>query len=269
MLVVDDGSRDDGPERAAATPGVRLLCQTNAGPSAARNRGLLATRAPLVAFLDADDTWAPDFLESLAGLLAADPGAGFACCCQLDGGGAPLVPPDRVPVEGPPARIRYFEAMCEGYFINPSAALVRRSAIARTGGFDERARWGEDPDFFGRLALRFPVCYSPRPLAVQWDDAPNRQRAVAHPPVYPPFLRSLERAPEVPPAARELGHKLRLEHAADWIARDRPDRAREVLARCLGTRRFRPLLATLLFKAALPVPALRLARRLRRALRAG
>ena len=68
LIVVDDGSPDDSAAIAAAAIGwdtrCRVLRQDNAGPSAARNAGVAAGRGQLVAFLDADDRWAPELLSA-------------------------------------------------------------------------------------------------------------------------------------------------------------------------------------------------------------
>src|SRR5512143_913149 len=63
VVVVDDGSTDEGPDvvRECSDSRVRLIQQANAGPGAARNRGARETQAPLLAFLDADDEWMPRF----------------------------------------------------------------------------------------------------------------------------------------------------------------------------------------------------------------
>jgi len=64
LIVVDDGSTDETEERLSIF-GSRLKYyqQENAGVSAARNRGLEFSTAPLVAFLDSDDLWLPSKLQ--------------------------------------------------------------------------------------------------------------------------------------------------------------------------------------------------------------
>ncbi len=74
VIVVDDGSRDD--TAAVLTryqPRVRVIVIENAGSIVARNVGLRAAVAPLVAFCDSDDLWRPDFLGRMAALWRAEP----------------------------------------------------------------------------------------------------------------------------------------------------------------------------------------------------
>jgi len=81
VVVVDDGSTDDTPERAqsfASDPRVRVIAQRNRGPSAARNAGLASARGLYVSMLDADDLWLPEYLEVMGGALDANPDAAFA-----------------------------------------------------------------------------------------------------------------------------------------------------------------------------------------------
>ena len=81
VIAVDDGSTDGTRavlERLAAADGrVRVVCQANRGPSAARNRGLDAARGEYVFFLDGDDTFEPEFLSLGVGEMSA---TGADCC---------------------------------------------------------------------------------------------------------------------------------------------------------------------------------------------
>ena len=73
VIIVDDGSTDDGGRIVASYPDsrFRLITQRNAGPGPARNRGIAEARGSLIAFLDADDEWLPDYLEESVRLLEA------------------------------------------------------------------------------------------------------------------------------------------------------------------------------------------------------
>lgn len=80
IIVVDDGSTDDTPAILAAWNDPRLRVLTlprNQGEAAARNHGLAAARAPLVALLDSDDLAYPDRLAKQAAFLDAHPEVGL------------------------------------------------------------------------------------------------------------------------------------------------------------------------------------------------
>jgi glycosyltransferase involved in cell wall biosynthesis len=75
VIFVDDGSTDGSREylqqAIAGNVRHRLLCREPAGPGgyAARNLGIESSNNQWIAFLDADDSWAPDHLEVLSGLI--------------------------------------------------------------------------------------------------------------------------------------------------------------------------------------------------------
>ncbi len=86
-IVIDDGSTDDSDLRAreAAKGDDRFvfLRQTNAGLSAARNTGLSAARAPVIGFLDSDDSFDPAFLSTLMRALDQSRAPWAACAVQI------------------------------------------------------------------------------------------------------------------------------------------------------------------------------------------
>lgn len=78
-IVVDDGSTDETAAVAARfAPRVRYVRQANAGPAAARNRGLEEAYGDAFMFLDSDDLLLPDALDHLVGALRRRPEAGIA-----------------------------------------------------------------------------------------------------------------------------------------------------------------------------------------------
>jgi glycosyltransferase involved in cell wall biosynthesis len=76
-IVLDDGSTDDGArivkEKRACDSRVSLVVQKNSGVSNTRNRGVALANAPIIAFLDADDVWHPEFLEKVTGHMREKP----------------------------------------------------------------------------------------------------------------------------------------------------------------------------------------------------
>lgn len=76
LLIIDDGSSDGTGEicaqSAAGDPRIHYMRQENSGVSAARNRGIEAASGEYLLFLDADDWFTDDCLESFDSLLAAN-----------------------------------------------------------------------------------------------------------------------------------------------------------------------------------------------------
>ena len=78
IVVVDDGSQDD-LDRALqpVCEQIRIIRQKNAGVAAARNRGIQESQGEYICFLDADDLWMPEHLETLNNTIDANPGTKF------------------------------------------------------------------------------------------------------------------------------------------------------------------------------------------------
>jgi len=144
-VVVDDGSPD-----AIAGAAVRL--PVNAGPAAARNAGLRATAAPIVAFVDSDVEVSAETISALARMLDDDP-ALAAVAPRILPAGSRLDLGRRAGVVRPGGRTSYL----------PSTVLVvRRAAVEAIGGFDEGLRIGEDVDLVWRLvAAGWTIRYEP------------------------------------------------------------------------------------------------------------
>lgn len=174
-IVVDDGSTDGGAELAESCSDgrFRVVRQENAGPGAARNRGIAEARGEMMAFLDADDAWLPEYLAtSVATLDASGPevaavSSGYVV--QPDGKSSEPMwrlrgftdGIQRVDATTKCRRLAYMVA-----YMTMSSTVVRSDAIRRWGGFYSKngCRYGEDAALWLKVLLNHAVYFSLEPL---------------------------------------------------------------------------------------------------------
>src|SRR5574337_358326 len=165
LIVVDDGSTDHSSDwlRSQRDPRIRVIQQTNQGVGSARNAGLACAQAHYVAFLDADDAWAPHFLETMLAALKAQPHAVLAYCGWqnlglMDGRGQPFIPPE---YETPHKHETLF-ANCRWPI---HAAMTLRSKVLEVGGFSHTLKNAEDYALWLEVAAQAPIVRVPEVLA--------------------------------------------------------------------------------------------------------
>lgn len=136
LIVVDDGSTDSTAEVVGCFADGRIRCihQPNQGLASARNTGIHAAQGAYFAFLDADDQWKPQFLQTCVEALGADDRvAGVYCRCYfVDQVGVVLPQIGGAVVADNAFRRR----LLEGGFFPPHAALVRAEVVRKVGLFD-------------------------------------------------------------------------------------------------------------------------------------
>lgn len=176
-VVVDDGSSDETSsilERLAAEHGERLrwVTQENAGCAAASNHGVALARGELVAVVGDDDEWLPTAAETLVAALVAKPEAALVYAPAVEA--------------FPSGTERVFEPVAAGdpdgfstaHFMDTNlrsgAFLFRRAVVEEVGNFDESLRHNEDSDFVQRVAIAYPVAYSPVPAVRVHHHAENK-----------------------------------------------------------------------------------------------
>jgi len=160
LLVVDDCGPDDGTRAAILAfadqqSSHRIECirhSVNRGVSAARNTALSAAKGELLAFLDPDDLWAPNYLESQIRSIQENipVQVSYTGAVRVDEIGEPLGETLR-PVEVELAD--WPQSLYRRNFMIPSCVMVTRCAVTGLQGFDEtpELQHVEDWDLWLRL----------------------------------------------------------------------------------------------------------------------
>jgi glycosyltransferase involved in cell wall biosynthesis len=153
-IVINDGSADTEELERVLEPHaarIRYIKQENRGAAAARNTGLRCAEGEFVAFLDADDTWSPDFLEQQIEFLKSH-NADVVYADALLFGDSSLA--GRTFMEHQPSRgeVTPESLLAVEVTVLTSAVLARKDAVFAVGLFDEEIKRGHDFDLWLRLA---------------------------------------------------------------------------------------------------------------------
>jgi len=161
VIIVNDGSTDNSLEKIAEFTDhrIQIYHQDNQGVSTARNKGIELAKAEYIAFLDADDIWKENHLQSFFDLIKKYPEAGLYC--------------NRYEIKINKRKVIKtefdFENSFEGYLTDffksslinrvalTSAVCIPKHVYDKIGGFDEKITLGEDLEYWIRIALKYKV----------------------------------------------------------------------------------------------------------------
>ena len=187
LVIMDDGSSDDSFEVASKAIEGKENChiyrQQNAGVSMARNNAVAKSEGDSLAFLDADDWWAPTFLEEMAGLMDEYPDAG------IYGTSYTIVNETKhktriAPIGVDPDFEKGYIDYCRVYEktlampLTSISVAIPRKVFEEMQGFPKGIQLGEDFLLWIRIALKYPVAFLNKPLAFYNQDSAAEWRAV-------------------------------------------------------------------------------------------
>ena len=191
LIVIDDGSKDGGFEiakklLAALTPplgGWGATCQSNQGVSVTRNNGVKLAKYDYIAFLDADDWWAPTYLEEMKNLIAQYPEAGIYGSSYYKVKNGKHIQANIGVSDGfQQGLINYFQVYAKTLWMPlwTGATVIKKNIFHENNGFKPTLKLGEDFDLWVRVALKYPVAFLNIPLAYYNQDVEQANRAIGN-----------------------------------------------------------------------------------------
>lgn len=173
IVIVNDGSTDNSVVEVEKIKDsrIRIIHQQNEGVSAARNRGIEEAKYDLIAFLDADDEWKPEYLGNQYNLFIKYPECSvFAVNYEFRDSKGKITHTKiyKLPFIGENGILsNYFEvASCSNPPICSISIMVKKEAIKVIGGFPIGIKSGEDLLTWSRLAVKYKIAYSILPMAI-------------------------------------------------------------------------------------------------------
>jgi len=178
IVAVDDGSADGTGEILKKFGGaLRVLRQENRGVAGARNAGIRAARGKWVAFLDSDDRWHPEKLESQMAVLEKY-GAKICFTRSITTGGERLQDIEFVSANLREPGVYYVEEAADAVCLSPRHPLIQtmiaeKELLERVGMFDESFHAAEDAEMIFRLSFLSGFAYVDRALTTIFEDSAN------------------------------------------------------------------------------------------------
>lgn len=186
IVVINDGSTDNSVAEVERIqdPRIRLINQQNAGVSVARNRGIQESKGEYIALLDGDDEWMPDYLKTQIELAQKYPECDVYavnyCFRDMIGQTIPTKINQLPFIDADGILANYFEvASCSHPPICSISIMVRKGVFESVGGFPIGIKSGEDLLTWARLACKYKIAYSTKPLAFFVESASDSNESKA------------------------------------------------------------------------------------------
>ncbi len=182
LIIIDDGSTDNSVQLIKdnfSDTRLRIIQQKNAGVSTARNRGVQKAKGEWIAFLDADDEWLPQYLQTLTNALVKYPDAEMIGCASFYKDFQTNKYSCNAIID------RYYKKVVRiNYFMNPDrmthigATILKKDVFLQIGGFNASLRINEDLLLLALIALRQHFIYIGDLLHVYVGNVPGQATSV-------------------------------------------------------------------------------------------
>jgi glycosyltransferase involved in cell wall biosynthesis len=165
VIVVDDGSTDDTPNRIAPfKDSIHYIRQKNQGVASSRNSGIRVAKGHLLAFLDGDDLWYPEKLSVQVETAQRYPGSGMIVVDGIEFSGNEILQPTLFKlcfddlVDGSVMTGRcYYQLLCKNFILTTSQVMVPAEVLGRIGLSNKRFKGASDYDLYIRIAMKYEM----------------------------------------------------------------------------------------------------------------
>ena len=168
IIIVNDGATDQSEAKILAFKDKRIqyYSKKNEGVAASRNFGIEKATANYICFLDADDFWFSNFLETMHRFTAEFPEQKvFASAIEIETKNKLIKAHYSIPTTSDFEIVNFFDASQKECVLWTSSVCIHKSVFAKVGTFDTKIKQGEDTELWIRIGLQFQVVFIRKILA--------------------------------------------------------------------------------------------------------
>lgn len=163
IIIINDGSTDNSEEKLKqfSDSRIRYFYQKNLGVSVARNFGINLSQSNFITFLDADDYWYPNFLQTMYHNIKRFPEQKvFSAGIEIEYSKKKILKSQYSIIKtGDCELVNYFKSSYKETVICTSSAVFDKIVFETAGNFDVTMRSGQDTDLWIRIGLQYDILF--------------------------------------------------------------------------------------------------------------
>ncbi|MGY0393087.1 glycosyltransferase family 2 protein [Bizionia sp. KMM 8389] len=162
LIIVNDGSTDDSHKiiTSFTDKRIRYFEQQNQGAAATRNFGIKQTKSELIALLDGDDIWLPDYLETISKTIKKHPNEQVFATAIAHKYKKKITPVSyNFPIDGKTTLKNYFDNSKDHTLLSSSSIVFYKTILNTTGYFDTSIISGQDTDLWIRIGMHYSIVF--------------------------------------------------------------------------------------------------------------
>ena len=174
IIIVNDGSTDTSVDKITRINDdrIKIIHQENQGVSVARNKGIEMANAEYVCFLDADDYWYPNFLQTFYELIVKyNKESVFSAAFQVETQWKTFNAKYSILKEDNDLIVDFFDASQQECVLWTSCCIFHKSVFQKVGMFDSTIKIAQDTDLWIRIGLIYPIVFTWNVLAIHKYDS--------------------------------------------------------------------------------------------------